>query len=228
MILAIKYGIKGVKKARKSYKQHQAEKEQKLLTERGQLPDLQDPSRELDVTCQAGLQHNKSSASLSSSASSTSTHSAEKALENDPQFREYMEHQKALYLRHHHRSDSNPPSYNTIMEESRNPRSSTHGPTSGSTLSPTSPGHCSCHECIRRDSRSTPHPTTSIPMVPELPSSGTSTLYPRVPSTPAVSELGNSQIPSTKSTSHNDTSDMVFELHGNLPAILPDTKHSAY
>ncbi|KAJ9653555.1 hypothetical protein H2198_007275 [Neophaeococcomyces mojaviensis] len=224
MLVAIGYSIKGVKKARKSYKKHQAEKEQKLLLERGELPDLQDPSRELDTTCQVDLERTKSNSAItSSSTSSASTASAEKALDNDPHFKEYMEQQRALYL-HHHRSNPNPPSYNSVMEDVSSPHSSMNDSMGRSTLSPTSAGHCSCHECVRVNRSSTSRPTTPIPAMPELPTVGTSTIHSGVLTTPAISELGNTQIPIMKPTSHHDTTDITFELPGNLPAMLPETK----
>jgi len=203
MILAVKLGVKGVKKANKAYKKHQAEKQQKLLLERGQLPDLQDPSRELNTTCQAELSRSKSNSSLSSSSStySTSTAGAETALENDPHFREYMDQQRALYLRNH-RNNANPPSYSSVMGDPQSPVSPMSGHP-GRTILP-----------------SELHSTTSHPTVAELPPSPTTT-------TTIPRELDSTNMPTIDTTLNSKNKDFVFELPGNMPAILPPPRQSA-
>lgn len=226
MVLLIKYAIKGVKAGHKKYKERQAEKEQKLLEERGQLPHLQDPSRELDTRCQAKLDSQKSSdsASIRSSRSSHSTRSAERALENDPGFRAYMERHKSLYLQQQ-RQAGLPPSYNAVMQEHLSPTASSYSPPAVASPSAT---HCSCHECMSRSQSAVPQPIghhLSPPYLdsPSLPGHETTrSLTPR----PAMTELDDTQTtrPPVSTIAELDDPSSAFELPGNLPAILPPSK----
>ena len=232
MILAISYSIKGVKKGHKKYKQRQAEKEQKLLEERGQLPDLQDPSRELDTTCQAVLNRQTSSQAIStrSRKSSLSTLSAEKALRDDPDFREYMEKHKSLYLQQQ-REAGQPPSYKAVMQEHLSPTPSMYSPPSAASASPM---HCSCHECISRSQRvgsqpSGHHSNFQQHTISTFPGHETTRSVTPRPATLSLTELGDTQTTRTPIPSmvELDDTSMPFELPGNLPAILPPSKREA-
>lgn len=224
MILAVRYTIKGVKKGHKKYKERQAEKEQKLLEQRGQLPDLRDPSRELDVTCQARLNRQQSvdSASTRSIESSHSTRSAERALENDPGFREYMERHRTLYLQQQQQQAGLPPSYNAVIQEHQSPNPSSQIPGG---VSPPSATHCYCHECTSRSQSTVPQPVSyrvsqQHPGSGSLPGHGTTeSLTPR----PAMSELDDTQAARRAAPliTELDSTSTEFELPGNLPAILP-------
>ena len=227
MILAVRYTIKGVKKGHKKYKERQAEKEQKLLEQRGQLPDLQDPSRELDVTCQARLNRQQSldSASTRSIKSSHSTRSAERALENDPGFREYMERHRILYLQQQQQQAGLPPSYNAVIQEYQSPTPSSQ--ILGG-VSPPSATHCYCHECTFRSQSTVPQPVGRH-LSPQHPGSGpmpghetTGSLTPR----PAMSELDDTQAARRAAPliTELDSTSTEFELPGNLPAIPPHGK----
>jgi len=226
MVLLIEYAIIGVKKGHKKYKERQAEKEQRLLEERGQLPDLQDPSRELDTRCQAKLnrQQSSGSASLKSSRSSHSTRSAERALENDPGFKAYMERHKSLYLQQQ-RQAGLPPSYNALMQDHLSPTPSSYSPTG---VALPSARHCSCHECMSQGQSAVPELVghNLSPQYfdsPSLPGHETTrSLTPR----PATTELGDTQTtrPPVSAIAELDNQSAAFELPGNLPAILPPSK----
>lgn len=241
-------GIQGIKKGRKKYKQHQAEKERKLLESRGQLPDIQDPSRELDVTCLAegDSKDPRPSGNLGRTAStgSDSTKSAEEALENDPNFQQYMERQRQLYIQGKANSISSPPSYDASVQ---NTPLTAQGQTSS--LSPNST-HCSCHECLQSSTTSpllTRHPADPVhygqvhqgtvhhasanqgsvhgsihrpqhlSYVSELPAS--------IPENTAVPvEIDGRHLSNAQQPVEADSTPIIFELPGNLPAILPESK----
>lgn len=190
--MLVHYTIKGVKKGHKKYKERQAEKERKILEDRGQLPDIQDPSRELDTTCLAEAD-SKSDAIVtnidrSNSTNSASTASALSALDNDPEFQRYMERQKQLYIQQQ-REQAAPPSYDASIQEM-----------------PTSPSPLTA---------SVSHPAGNIAELPESTD---------ISARPV--EIGGKQIPDAHQPVEADSTPIVFELPGDLPAIMPESKQS--
>lgn len=182
--------IYGIKKGHKKYKQHQAEKERKLLEARGQLPDIKDPSRELDTSCLAETSSKAQPKTIvtdlnRADSTSASTASALSALDHDPEFQKYMERQKELYIQSH-RHPASPPSYDASVQQ----RPRTPSELSGSTT----------------------HPSA----VAELPASTDLSVQPV--------EIGGQHISDTQQPVEADSTPVVFELPGNLPAILPESK----
>lgn len=218
MILAIRYSVKGVKKGYKKYQAHQLAKEEAA---RGTLPALDDPSRELDITCQAERKHRDSSESSRSKSSSDSTLDAEKALENDPEFQKYMDRHKSLYLQ---QQRGLPPSYDAALTEDLTikPIVSPSSPSHPISTVPTGE-HCTCRNCIAsRQVRSPVSATgTCTGFRQELPGA---TTIPAELDVPHIRINNDSHIVSN-SASRNDKDDLIFcELPGDLPAILPDLK----
>lgn len=222
MILTVRYTVKGIKKGHKKYKEHKAEKERKMLEERGQIPDIQDPSRELDTSCLAetDLKLERSSSSASA-GSSRSTGSAEKALENDPAFKEYMARHRHIYLQQQ-RENSQPPSYNSTMQNDLTTSVSIHSPAGTELSSVTS--HCSCHDCVavkRRSGQQSPIPEASTPRNSQYllsPQAATTSRSELAPASPLRSPSRTSIVIEADSTP------LPFELPGNMPAILPNPK----
>lgn len=218
MILAIRYTVKGVKKGYKKYQANQLAKEEAA---KGTLPALEDPSRELDATCQAERKRRNSSESSRSRSSSNSTHEAEKALENDPNFQKYMERQRNLYLQ---QKRGLPPSYDAALTEDLTTTSSV-SPSSLSHSTPTvsSGDHCTCHNCIAiRQIRSPVSATwTCTGIRQELPAP---TIVPAELDVPQI-RINNDGHILNNSSSRNDKDDLILcEMPGDLPAILPDIK----
>lgn len=190
--MIVHYTIKGVKRGHQKYKERQAEKERKLTEAKGQLPDIQDPSQELDTTCLAEADSVKSpmvtDLDRANSTASNSTASALSALDNDPDFQRYMERQKQLWIQSQ-RQQGVPPSYDASIQQT---------PTSQYNSSLTS---------------TTVH---SPALVAELPASTD------VSSTPV--EIAGKHISDTQQPVEADSTPVVFELPGNLPAIMPESK----
>lgn len=230
---------KGIKYGRKKYKEHKAGKEKKLREERGEV-DIEDPSEELDSTCQAEIDRHPSklsktntnqSKSRHSSTSSASTTSAERALENDPGFREYMAKHRSLYLQHQ-RERGQLPSYNAVMQEDLTPASSTRNPQMAAVSPATlhsAASHCSCHDCIARLQNTSPgqsgHQSAYELAVPNLSlTSETRSLTPVRAAIP-ISELPGASVANySGQVAELDNTPAIFELPGNLPAMLPEPK----
>lgn len=217
MILAIRYTVKGVKKGYKKYQAHQLEKEQAA---KGIMPNLDDPSRELDVTCQAERRRTSTESSRSSN-SSKSTLVAEKALENDPEFQKYMDRHRSLYIQ---QQRGLPPSYDVALNESLTTTPSTSLSSPHQSMSTVPDGeHCTCHNCVVLGHSRSPMPDTNMfdSVVPEMPAS---TTKPAELDVPHIRINNGSHILST-SSSQDDKDDLILcEMPGDLPAILPDFK----
>lgn len=218
MILAIRYSVKGVKKGYKKYQAHQLAKEEAA---RGTLPALEDPSRELDVTCQAEQRLRKSSESSRSESSSDSTLNAEKALENDPEFQKYMERHRTLYLQ---QQRGLPPSYDAALTEDieRRPTASLSSPSHSLSVVP-SGEHCTCHSCIAHRQTQSPVSATGTctAVRQELPAA---TTVPAELDVPQI-RINKDRHILNNSSSHDDKDDLILcEMPGDLPAILPDLK----
>lgn len=209
MILAIRYTVKGVKKGYKKYKDYQAEKEEAA---RGTLPDLHDPSRELDVSCQAERTRSNSTESKRLSKDSNSTLEAEKALEDDPEFQKYMDKHRHLYLQ---QQKSLPPKYEAAIAQNTTPISAT-----SSGMSPRSPmsesRHCTCHNCMSFSQHTSPVSAneTHVGAIQEMPASTTYCAELEVP------EIYIHKTPSQQSVDQP----VIFEVPGDLPAIIPEKK----
>lgn len=217
MILAVRYSIKGVKKGHQKYKEHKAEKERKLLEERGQLPDIQDPSRELDTSCLAEPDLKRQHSSLSRSrsrSSSLSQASAEKALENDPAFKEYMERHRSLYLQQH-RENGQPPSYDSAMQNRLTSPASRAG--RSSLEQSATPSH------YQESVATKPYSGHNL-LVPEMPAPHHSQTSLNSLSQSHLSELDAGSAANRSVIVEADSSPITFELPGNMPAILPDLK----
>lgn len=221
MILAVRYTVKGV---RKGYKKYQANKLEKEQAAKGTIPDLEDPSRELDVACQAERSVTTSSKdSESRRSSSESTREAEKALENDPEFQKYMERQRTLYLS---RSRGSPPTYESTVGHEM--PAATHTPIQhvsspvNSVSAVSDSAHCVCHNCIATRQNWTPVSAASpcLNNVQELPAPMAPIVELEVPD---IQITNSSQIFKNQS-SHSEDDLVLCEMPGDLPAILPEKR----
>lgn len=188
------------KKGRKRYQKHKAEKELKLKQERGELL-LEDPSKELDDSCLAKTQ-SMSTHSNDSDSGSELDEQTRRELESDPDFLEYMEQQKKLYLKQQ-RDKGLPPSYNSVTSESK---TSSMYSSSNSSWSPVS--------------AMTPQTPHSRQIVQEMEGSDAGSDY------SGDIAKRQSQRPDLETIVEADSTPVAFELPGNMPAILPDTDRS--
>lgn len=228
MILGATYAYKGI---RKSYKKHKAKKQEEQEATKGTLPDIQDPSSELDSACLAERSTSRStqkSTSSRSSSGSESTKVAQKALENDPEFQAYMERQRNLYLAN---SRGLPPTYessvhHTMPAPAHTPIHQVSSPVqSMSAMSPGSESeHCPCHNCMAVRQNWTPHsaPTQcKRNIIQELPAPMSAPVELDVPS---IQINNGSQTFKSRSSAHEDDGLVLCEMPGDMPAILPERK----
>lgn len=220
MILAIRYTVKGVKKGYKKYQAHQLEKEQAA---RGIMPDLDDPSRELDATCQAERTNTASTEDSRSRSSSESTRVAEKALEDDPEFQRYMEKHRSLYLQ---QQRGLPPAYEATESRTEMP-APIASPSHSSPVQPVSAlsdgEHCTCHNCLATRQSHTPISATGSCTrgVQELPAPMGAIAELDVPE---IRVSNSSQIFKSPSSHVEDDNLVLCEMPGDLPAILPEKR----
>lgn len=219
MILAIRYTVKGVKKGYKKYQAHQLEKEQAT---KGILPDINDPSCELDATCLAQTSCVSTPQPPRSRSSSDSTlAAAEDALENDPQFQKYMERQRNLYLE---QKRGLPPAYE-IIDGRAEMAASASSPVE--LVSATTYGsHCTCHNCVAIRQSQRPISSTEgcvyrrqelaapLPHVAEL-------------DVPEIQINNGSQVFGDSSSRMEDDDLILCEMPGDMPAILPERRQKA-